>query len=112
MRVPAKRNLRKASAYAAPKPTIDALLASEKQFNQAGTQFLKVDVATALTFANTALQADDPEKKRRNRASARKAYDTVVRMMKKLKLSASDAEEIQQGLQRLKSELVTLGEVF
>lgn len=93
--------------------TVVANLANtQQQFNRAGTDFLKVDVATALTFADAALSADTPEKKRRNQRSARKAYDTVLRMAQKVTLPNKDAEELRESLSQLRSNLQRLGEVF
>lgn len=89
-----------------------ALANTQQQFNRAGTDFLKVDVATALTFADAALNADTPEKKRRNQRSARKAYDTVLRMSKKVSLPSKDAEELHHSLTQLKASLRRLGEIF
>ena len=80
--------------------------------DRANTNFLKVDIATALTFSGIALQADDPIKKNRNRRNARKGYDTIVRLVDKVHLSKDDAQVIREGLRRLKSELERLGEVF
>ena len=94
------------------KPTREELLSSKRQLNEVGTEFLKVDVATGRTFVEAALSSDDPEKKRRNQKSARKAYDTVVRMLKKITPNDADAQELNAGLQRLKADLVELGEVF
>jgi hypothetical protein len=92
------------------RPTLDRLLASEREMNRAGCDFLKVDVATALTLAQTALSTDDPVKKRRNRKSARKAYDTVIRIAKKIALTDQDAKYLEKGLKRLRAELTQLGE--
>ena len=94
------------------KLTQQELLASKRQLNETGTEFLKVDVATGMTFAQTALSSHDPEKKRRNQKSARKAYDTVVRMLQKITPNDADAQQLDEGLQRLKADLVELGEVF
>jgi hypothetical protein len=49
-----------------PKPTQKEMLALARQFNRTGTQFLKVDVATGLTFAKAARDSQDAENKRRN----------------------------------------------
>lgn len=92
------------------RPTLDSLLASAREMNRAGADFLKVDVSTALTFTQTALSTDDPVKKRRNRKSARKAYDTVVRMAKKIALTDQDAKDLEKGLKRLRADLTQLGE--
>lgn len=85
---------------------------TQQQFNRTGTEFLKVDVATALTFAATALNTDDPEKKRRNQRSARKAYDTVLRMTQKVTLTPQDAKELSKSLHLLRANLMRLGEVL
>ena len=82
------------------------------EFNRTGTEFLKVDVATGLTFAKAALDSHDPEKKRRNQRSARKAYDTIVRMLKKITPTDADARQLDASLHQLKNELIQLGEIF
>ena len=94
------------------KPTREELLASSQQLNRVGTEFLRADIATGRTLVEAALSSDDPEKKRRNQKSARKAYDTVVRMLKKITPNDADVQELNAGLQRLKADLVELGEVF
>ena len=40
--------------HPASKPTIDDLLASRERMNQTSTEFLKIDLETALTFADIA----------------------------------------------------------
>ena len=91
---------------------MDELLATRKRLNRANSDFLKVDVQTALTFTGIALQTTDPVKRQRNQRSARKAYDTVLRLMGKVQLSESDARTLGSGLERLKSELRELGETL
>jgi hypothetical protein len=108
--VPEKRRPIEKSPLTVPKPTIEELQRAETKFNRAGTEFLKVDVATALTFADTALSTDDPDKRQRNRKSARKAYDTVLRMAQKVTLREHDAQELKDGLQKLNAKLRQLGE--
>jgi hypothetical protein len=98
--------------YYAPKPAVDELLANGKEFNRVSTDFLKVDAATALTFAGIALQTHDVVRKRRNQRAARKAYDTIRRLAKDVALAGDDAEMLAGALARLKSKLQTLGEVF
>jgi hypothetical protein len=85
---------------------------SEKRFNQVSTDFLKVDLETALTFTGIALQTDSDAKKKRNQQSARKAYDTVIRLMHNVNPDEGDARVLRTNLKRLKSELKMLGEVF
>ena len=100
------------SAYAAVKPTFDELLANGRRFNRAGADFLKLDVKTALIFTGIALQTDDSVKRRRNQQSARKAYDSVLKLAKKVQLTDEEIQTLSRTLERLKFELQTLGEVF
>jgi hypothetical protein len=110
--MPGKTPPNRKTGMVVAKPTREELLASSQQLNRVGTEFLKADIATGRTFVEAALSSDDPEKKRRNQKSARKAYDTVVRMLKKITPNDADAQELNAGLQRLKADLVELGEVF
>lgn len=96
----------------ADKSGFGELLEQGKKFNQVTTDFLKVDLETALTFSGIALQADNDVKKKRNQQSARKAYDTVLTLLRRVEPDERDAQELRANLQRLKSELETLGEVF
>jgi hypothetical protein len=112
MGVPENTPIRRQPRKLLLRPTLDQLLASEREMNRAGSEFLKADVATALTFADTALSTNDPVKKSRNRKSARKAYDTVVRIAKKIALTDQDAKHLEQGLKRLRANLMQLGESF
>jgi hypothetical protein len=100
-------------SFAARKPTIDELLSSGAQLNRTSTDFLKVDLETSLTFSALALQyKDNPEKRERNQANARRGYDTILRLAKKVVLDQQDARFISRHLRRLKSELQQLGETF
>lgn len=85
---------------------------SAARLNRASADFLKADVATALTFSGIALAADDAGKRDRNRRAARKAYDTVLRLKERVALSDGDVKIMARNLQRLKSELTKLGETF
>jgi len=91
---------------------MDELLNSAARLNRASADFLKADVATALTFSGIALESEDPLKRDRNRRAARKAYDTVVRLMERVTLTDGDVKILARNLQRLKSELDRLGEAF
>lgn len=100
------------SAYAAVKPTFDELLANGSRLNRASADFLKLDVQTALTFTGIALQTDDSVEKRRNQRSARKAYDSVLQLAKRVQLTDEEVQILSRNLDRLKSELRTLGEIL
>jgi septal ring factor EnvC (AmiA/AmiB activator) len=100
-------------AYRTRKPTFDELVASRNELNRTGADFLKTDMATALMFSGMAMQAtDDPVKRERTQRNARKAYDAILRLREKIKLSEKDAYWLQNNLYRLKSELEQLGEKF
>jgi hypothetical protein len=100
-------------SFAAKKPTIDRFLAASNQLRHTGIEFLKIDVETALTFSSVALQSnDDAAKRKRNRENARRGYDTILHLLKKVALDTEDAEFMSSRLRRLKSELERLGETF
>lgn len=93
-------------------PTVDDLLVKKRDFSRVSADFLRIDVATALTFSGIALETDNVMKKRRNQRAARKAYDTIRRLAKRTELNHDEAEILSSNLARLKSELRTLGEIF
>ena len=98
--------------YGADRPTVDQLLASRERMNRASAEFLKIDVETALTFANIARQAHDSARKERNCRAARKAYDTVAKLFRKVNLNDVDRQTVIDGLLQLRKELEALGEKF
>jgi hypothetical protein len=81
------------------------------QVNQAGVEFLKTEVQTALTFAAIALEpTSSAEKRRRNLVNARKGYDTAIECFNRVSLSKSEEETISEKLEELRSKLSRLGE--
>ena len=96
--------------HAAKRPTMDEILASRAELNRASADFLKTDVEAALTFSKIAGQTEAGVKRQRNVQNARKAYDTIVRMMKRVSLSARDSEILAIKLKQLRLDLVALGE--
>jgi len=100
------------TGHAAPKPTADEYLAWRERLNRASADFLKIDLQTALTFLNSARNTTDFDRQKRNREAARRAYDTVARLMERVNLNERDARTIVVGLEQLRSELQELGEVF
>lgn len=96
--------------HAAAKPTVDEILASKSRVNKVSTDFLKLDLQTALTFTGLALETDDGLKKERNRRAARKAYDTILHLIDRVTLTDDQAEFFEKNLVQLKSDLVKLGE--
>ncbi len=109
--MPQPRKPDRAYRFAAKKPTIDEILASDADLKRTSAEFLKVDVETALTFADIALKSHDNQvKKDRNRMNARRAYDMISRFVQKIPLTEADAFFLASALQRLKSRLEILGE--
>ena len=78
--------------------------------NQKGAEFLKIELQTGMTFASIALSEERGSDKRiRNQANARKAYETVLRLRERLE-SPSEAtrHSIEEGLERLRRALEKL----
>ena len=78
--------------------------------NHSDAEFLRIEIHTGLTMSKIAREAAYDDKMERNRANARKAYDTVMRFIPKLVLTAEEADEIKRGLAQLESDLRQLGE--
>jgi len=98
--------------HAAARPTVDELRASRERMNRAGAEFLRIDLETARTFVDIARHAYDDLCKKRNCRSARRAYDTVIKLIDKVDWHAKDGVAVKRELKRLKTELEGLGETF
>jgi len=98
--------------HTAKKPTMDELAASRERMNRASVDFLKIDLETALTFAEIARTSTDPFRKKRNLQAARKAYNAIVHLAQKVDLRSSDSAFLEKRLAQLKRELTVLGETF
>jgi hypothetical protein len=107
---PNRSALPKHRGHPAPRPTVDELLASQSRFKKVSTDFLKIELEMALTFTELAMQTRDHDKRERNRQAARKAYETVVHMMGRVPLSDDEANIFKKNLERLRFDLVDLGE--
>jgi hypothetical protein len=84
-----------------------------RALNCNSVEFLKVDLETGLTFAKVALESvDDVDKKTRNQARSRQAYDFVIERQQGLRIDDEDAKEIFQKLKELRLALAALGEQF
>jgi hypothetical protein len=80
--------------------------------NRASAEFLKIDLQTALTFVKIAQETRDEIRRKRNCVAARKAYETVIRLVPKVELNAQDAQVVTLGMNKLRSDLEGLGEAF
>jgi hypothetical protein len=79
-------------------------------FNQRALCFIHTELALADTFVEFS-ESSEGAKSLRNKANARKAFDEVVYLMGKIKLSREGAET-KERLVILKRQLQRLGEVF
>jgi hypothetical protein len=80
--------------------------------NRLTADFLRIDSEIGLTFCALALSTDDRENRRRRSETARKAYDTIVRLRHNVELSAAQNDKLDANLHRLKNNLETLGHRF
>ena len=83
-----------------------------KRTSKLGAEFLQIDSEVALTFSGIALGTDDEEKKQRMTQTARKAYDTIMHLRRGIELTDAQRNKLDANLQRLKSELQSLGQRF
>jgi hypothetical protein len=67
---------------------------------------------TGITLSRLELDSDDGNKRARNRANARKAYNAALRQSEKLFLTPAQSAEIGAKFNRLKANLEKLGGVF
>jgi hypothetical protein len=121
LRLPVHRPAgRSHAAVIATKAELDAWVAASakrmlyrwpaSQLNENGSKFLLIDSEIALTFAGIALGATSNEiKRRRTTRTARRAYDTIMRLRNHIELNDQDRERLDANLARLQSELQQLG---
>ena len=73
-------------------------------------EFLKTELETGNTFAKVALSAKHADKLERNRANARKAYDTALKFFGTASVDTASAVELKRLLEDLRAKLGELGE--
>jgi len=72
--------------------------------------FLLIELDMGMSFARIALHADgNLDKRRRNQANARKAYDAVLRFMDYFPLSDGERQEVRQKIAKLENQLMQIG---
>ena len=72
--------------------------------------FLRSELQVGLTLTRIAMDARHHDKSKRNCINARKAYDSVLRFLPNVSLSADESKEIASKLKQLRAELEVLGE--
>lgn len=92
---------------------VGQLALSFDQIAQTAATFLITDLGVAMTLIRIAGNAaEGSEKRNRNRANARRAYDAVSRISAHVFLAADDRQVVDERLAELRSALEQLGEVF
>lgn len=83
------------------------------QIRRTGFEYLITDLNLALTMIRMASDANgDSQKRLRNRANARRAFDSVSDFSRKLLLTVAEKEEVARKLGEVKVALERLGETF
>jgi len=83
------------------------------RIEKTGATFLITDLGVAMTLTRIASGAgEDSEKRIRNQASARRAYNQVSRISHHARLTDNQRQNVDDKLVELRSALETLGEVF
>ena len=77
-----------------------------------GVNFLLVDLDTALTFMDVAHSTHLPETATRNHDNARRAYETVRRLLPRVGADAVQQQTIREKLAYLRTRLETVGQQF
>lgn len=80
------------------------------ELRKAGADFLQTELEASLTFAQAALSGNDPARRKRDQANARKGYDTLQRFRWQFPVPASAERNFETNLQQLKSNLECMGE--
>ncbi len=80
---------------------------------RSGADFLFLDTEIALSMAKSALSAGaDTQKKARSQRIARRAYNTILHLSQRLKMTKQEDSELRKKLAAIKRELEQSGERF
>jgi hypothetical protein len=82
----------------------------ESKANASAADFLHTELEISNTFADIALGSRNAIRIATDRRNARTGYDTVVRLVARLELTAEDVQIVGRKLALLKSKLIRLGE--
>jgi hypothetical protein len=89
-----------------------ATVPQAEELNHVRLDCLRTDLVAGLTFSRVAMQTNDRNMRDRNRKYARKAYNMLLDKMGEVSLAPEDVKSIAPLVQRLKSELESMGELF
>lgn len=76
-----------------------------QQTNLSGVQFVFIELELALSFLDIANNIQDPERRQRLFANARKAYSTVQGFIPRLTFSTSEASIVDRKLGEIRGHL-------
>jgi len=83
------------------------------RMEKTGTTFFLTDLDLAMTMTRIASDApEDSQKRARNQANARHAYDTISRISHQAALTENERREVDNKLAELRSALEQFGEQF
>jgi hypothetical protein len=85
---------------------------SPADLQEVSAEFVKTELQTGITFADLALSAKHKDRRERNTANARKAYDTALRFMDTVSPTPEIDADLNDRLQHLRAQLEKLGETI
>jgi hypothetical protein len=87
---------------------------AKARLRRSGAEFIMADIELAFTFLEVARTSREPGTAVRNRKNARRAYETVVRLLPRSVGGFSVPEQmaLHRKLEELKSRLKHLGDSF
>jgi hypothetical protein len=80
--------------------------------NQNGIDLLFVDLVLANILIDVTEASQSDETARRNHGNARKAYETVLRLLPKLRPDEQERQDLDRKLSRLRNRLQAIGQRF
>ncbi len=83
-----------------------------RRSNYVRLSFLMTELDVGITFAKIALESGNEDTRTRNRRNARKAYDTALHFLPKIRETQAEDKQINGKLATLKTFLQSLGETF
>lgn len=96
------------------RPDIEANVSRAASARASAMKELKIllqnELSVGLSLAQTALRNNNEKRSERNTAMARQAYDAIIRLSLRLKLSELPSAQFERDLTRLKVILRQLGE--
>jgi hypothetical protein len=95
------------------KEVVKRAVETMERIEQTGTTFFLTDLDLAMTMTRIASGAPkDSEKRARNQANARHAYDSISRISHHAVLTDTERNDVDAKLAELRSALQQLGEKF